>query len=233
LSPVNAEPPIWPVQVVGLAHEEDPVVQAQPRAGLTAAAGEISLLLLVSRPGVTLGSSLTRKPELVAQIRRIREIGEVRTSPIAGTVGPGGENWLGFLAVARMPQPCPRPLDRLTHSLRAFLEERLRPSRVRLSQGQVDGAWCPGFRDLSVEGRKLAGLGLRLTGGWGLVRGVVAVCPPGPEELAALNACHLVFGSGVNGARLISISELPGLSGTDRDAAARLLGGPDLAPAKM
>jgi hypothetical protein len=216
-----------------VAREEDLLVQAEPRAGLTSAIGEISLLLLLSRPGVTLGSGLTRKPELAAEIRRIPGIGEVRTSPIAGTVGPGGEHWLGFLAVSRLPQPCPRPLDCLTESLRTFLEERLRPSAVRLSQGSVDGAWCPGFSDLSVDGRKLAGLGLRLTVGWGLIRGVVAVCPPDPEELAALDACHRVFGPGVDGTRLISISELPGLAGTDRDAAARLLGGPDLAPAKM
>jgi len=187
--------------------------------------GEITLQLLRTSRGVTLGSALARRPELVAQIRRIEGIGVVRTSPIGGTVGPGGDHWLGFLAVARLPDPCPRPLDRLTSALRTFLEDRLSSSRVHLEQGRVEGAWCPGFSDLAIDGRKLAGLGLRLTAGWGLVRGVVAVSAPDREELKCLDACHLVFGPGLDHSRLTSLAELPGLAGTDRAAAIRLLGG--------
>ena len=225
--------PPWPVSVVGATDEEDLRLIADPRSGLTAEPGEITLQLLRSSRGVTLGSSLVRQPELVAKIRQIEGIGAVRTSPIGGTVGPGGEHWLGFLAVAKLPDPCPNPLDRLTWSLRTFLEERLSSVGVRLDQGRVDGAWCPGFSDLAMEGRKLAGLGLRLTGGWGLVRGVVAVSPPDPEELRSLDACHLVFGPGLDYSRLTSLAEIEGLAGTDREAAIRLLGDVAQLPAKM
>ncbi|MGA7172677.1 MAG: hypothetical protein WCB86_01050 [Candidatus Dormiibacterota bacterium] len=219
----SADP--WPVTVVGVTDEDDPRLNSDPRGGLSALAGEITLQFLRTSRGVTLGSTLTRRPELVAQIRGIEGIGAVRTSPIGGTVGPGGEHWLSFLAVARLPDPCPRPLDRLTSALRTFIQDQLSSSRVRLQQGRVEGAWCPGFSDMAVDGRKLAGLGLRLTAGWGLVRGVIAVSPPDREELQCLDACHLVFGPGVDPSHLTSLAELPGLAGTDRSAALRLLGG--------
>jgi len=229
-----ARPPgPWPVLVAGTADEEDPRLLADPRGGLETEPGEITLLLLRSTRGVTLGTALLRRPEVVAEIRRIHGIGAVRTSPLGGTVGPGGEHWLGFLAVARLPDPCPRPLDRLTDSLCAFLEDRLRPFSVQLTKGRVDGAWCPGFSDLAIDGRKLAGLGMRLTAGWGLVRGVVAVRPPSPEELHSLDLCHRVFGSGVEADRLISLAEIDGLAGIDLEGAIRLLGNSPQAPAKM
>jgi hypothetical protein len=233
MSDATREPAPWPVQVTGTADEDEPHLLADPRGGLEAEPGEITVLLLRSTQGVTLGSSLVRRPELVDEIRRIDGIGEVRTSSLGGTVGPGGEHWLGFLAVARLPDPCPRPLDRLTDSLRAFLEDRLRPFAVHLDQGRVDGAWCPGFSDLAVDSRKLAGLGMRLAGGWGLVRGVVAVSPPDPDELRCLDLCHRVFGEGIDRDRIISLAEIEGMAGIDRRAAIRLFDQPRQRPAKM
>lgn len=233
MSNVGGTADLWPVTVVGVTDEDDPRLAADPRGGLSAAVAEVTVQLLRSSSGVTLGSSLARRPELVAEIRRIEGIGEVRTSAIGGTVGPGGENWLSFLAVARLPDPCARPLDRLTVALRSFLEARLSSFGVELKQGRVEGAWCPGFSDLAVGGRKLVGLGLRLTGGWGLVRGVVAVSPPDQQELRRLDACHRLFGPGLDYSRLTSLAELPGLAGTDREAAIRLLGNSARLPAKM
>lgn len=233
MSAVASYIPPWPVSVAGVAHEDDPRLQADPRAGLAAGVGEITVLFLRGARGVTLGSSLTRQAGLVARVRQIPGLGKVRTSTIAGTVGPSGEHWLGFLAVAQLPQPCARPLDCLVWSLRAFLEQRLHPFGVRLEQGRVDGAWCPGFSDLGLAGRKLAGLGLRLAGGWGLVRGVVAVSPPGRRELECLDCCHRIFGPGLDFERLISLAELPGLAGIGREEAAALLGSVDQPTAKM
>ncbi|HEY6537470.1 MAG TPA: hypothetical protein VI138_00315 [Candidatus Dormibacteraeota bacterium] len=217
---------------MGVAAEDDPAL-ADPRAGLEPRPAEVSLLLLRSPEGVTLGSALTRRPEVVAEIRQIPGIGDVRTSRIGGTVGPGGEHWLGLLAVARLPDPCAHPLDRLTEALRAFTAERLASFGAVLELGRVEGAWCPGFSDLSIGQRKLVGLGLHLTAGWGLVRGVVAVSTPDQAELVRLDRCHRTFGPGVDPARMTSLSELPGLEGIDREKAIRLLGDRDLVPAKM
>jgi hypothetical protein len=233
LIPASQLVPPWPVNVVGVGDEDEPQLESDPKAGLTAEPGQISLRLLRGRPGVTLGSTLARQPEVVDRIRQIRGIGTVRISPIAGTVGPTGEHWLGFLAAARLPQPTAKPLDALNQSLLAFLQRRLEPYGVRLKLGKVNGAWCPGFSDVGLGGRKLAGLGLRITKGWGLARGVVAVSPPDAEELQRLDQCHRAFGPGVNYATLTSLAEIPGLNGIDREAATRLLGGVAEAPEKM
>lgn len=233
MNPAPYSPPLWPVSVVGVAEEDELLRQADPRAGLSPEPGQISLLLLRTRPGITLGSSLTRKPAVLTRIREIPGLAAVRTSPVAGTVGPGGQHWLGFLAVANLPDPCARPLDRLTGSLRCFLEDRLGPWGVELELGRVEGAWCPGFSDLAIAGRKLVGLGYRLTGGWGLVRGVVAVSPPDQTELALLDACHRAFGPGLDYSKLVSLAEIAGLAGTERESAIQLLGGLSQPPAKM
>lgn len=233
MSPVSSLQAPWPVTVVGVGDEDDLQLESDARAGLTAEPGQISLRLLRSRPGVTLGSTLARQPDVVERIRQIPGIGRVRISPIAGTVGPGGEHWLGFLAAARLPVPSPKPLDALNLSLLRFLEQRLEPYGVRLKLGRVNGAWCPGFSDIGLDGRKLAGLGLRLTGGWGLVRGVVAVSPPSAVELHRLDQCHRTFGPGLDCATFTSLSEIPGLSAIDQEAALQLLGGVAGAPAKM
>jgi hypothetical protein len=223
----------WPVTVVGVGDEDDLRLESDARAGLGADPGQISLRLLRSRAGVTLGSTLARQPEVVERIRQIPGIGSVRISSIAGTVGPGGEHWLGFLAAARLPAPSPKPLDALNLSLLSFLAQRLKPYGVGLKLGRVNGAWCPGFSDIGLNGRKLAGLGLRLTGGWGLVRGVVAVSRPGAEELQRLDQCHRTFGPGLDYATFTSLSEIPGLSAIQQEAALQLLGGFAGAPAKM
>ncbi|MGA8428152.1 MAG: hypothetical protein WB801_11310, partial [Candidatus Dormiibacterota bacterium] len=174
-----------------------------------------------------------RQPEVVERIRQIPGIGSVRISSIAGTVGPGGEHWLGLLAAARLPVPSAKPLDGLNLSLLRFLEQRLKPYGVALQLGRVKGAWCPGFSDIGLNGRKLAGLGLRLTGGWGLVRGVVAVSPPSADELHRLDQCHRTFGPGLDYATFTSLSQIPGLSPIRQETALQLLGGVAGAPAKM
>jgi hypothetical protein len=61
----------------------------------------------------------------------------------------------------------------------------------------------------------------------------LAVSPPGAGELQRLDRCHLTFGPGLDYATFTSLAEIPGLSGTDQEAAIQLLGGVAGAPAKM
>ncbi len=219
--------------MVGVADEAEVALREGVGSGLEPAPGELALLLLTSPRGVTLGTALTRRPELVQRIRAVPGLGEVRLSPMAGTVGPGGEHWLGFLAAARLEGSLSRPLDLLCSSVRGFLEERLGPRVAGLAQGRVEGAWCPGFSDLGLGGRKLCGLGLRLVQGLGLVRGVVAVSPPDGAEMEALDACHRVFGAGLRRDRMISLSEIVGREDLGREEAIRWLGGEARPTAKM
>jgi hypothetical protein len=189
---------------------------------------EMLVAPITSPRGVTLGSALTRKPGLVEAIRLVPGIGEVRLSPIGGTVGPSGESWLGLAFMARLPNPCPRPLDQLMAGVTGFLRGWLGPRAAALEQGRVDGAWCPGFSDLAVDGRKLVGLGFKLTRDTAVVRAIIGVRRPGPDELLALDACHRVFGPGLDPGRLGWLADVIELPELDQAGAVRMLLGPQL-----
>lgn len=235
--PLTAEsgsrPGALAVQVLGAIEETDPGLDRDPRAGLDPLPGELLVLLLLTPPGVTLGTGITRRPHLLSAIRALPELGPIRLSPMPGTVGPGGEHWLAFQAAARLPLTEARPLDLLCHTVQRFLEQSLQAQGVELTQGRVEGAWCPGSSDLGLSGRKLCGLAIRLSAGLGLVRGVLAVSPPEAAELAALDACHRLFSGGLDPRRMVSLSEIPGLAGLNRAGAVALLGGTPAQPAKM
>jgi hypothetical protein len=143
---------------------------------------EMLVVPITGPRGVTVGSALIRKPGLVEAIRLVPGIGEVRLSPIGGTVGPSGESWLGLAFMARLPDPCPRPLDLLMAGVTGFVRGWLGAGAAGLKQGRIDGAWCPGFSDLSVDGRKLVGLGFKLTRDTAVVRAIIGVRTPGPGE---------------------------------------------------
>lgn len=178
---------------------------------------------LTSFRGVTLGPSLRRRPGLVAAIRAIPGVGEVRLSPIGGTVGPGGPEWLSVLFAARLPEASPRPLDLLMNVVQAWWQRHLEP--LHLDRGRVEGSWCPGFSDLSVGGRKLLGIGFKLRGDRALVRTVLAVSRPSDYQMARLDACHRAFGPGIDPNAMSWLAELvaPGL---DPAAVIRKLGAP-------
>ncbi|HUY53668.1 MAG TPA: hypothetical protein VMV23_00725 [Candidatus Nanopelagicaceae bacterium] len=196
--------------------------------------GQVLLCPLMNAPGVTLGSAIWRRPHLESAIRALEGIGEVRLSPIGGTVGPGGASWLSLLFVAHLPDPFPRPLDQLMAGFMAFLGQRLGPWEVPLERGRVAGAWCPGFSDVSVGGRKLAGLGFKLRREAALIRAIIGVGPPSSTELAALDAAHRTFGDGVAAERLSWLGQILGMPGLDREGALRLLVGPEAArPGKI
>lgn len=184
---------------------------------------EMLVIPITSPRGVTVGSALTRRPNLVEAIRQVPGIGEVRLSPIGGTVGPGGENWLGLTFLARLPNPCPRPLDQLMVGIAEFLRGRFGPVGSGLKQGRIEGAWCPGFSDMSVAGRKLVGLGFKLTRDTAVVRAIIGVRMPDQDELRALDACHLVFGPGLDQRRLCWLADILGRPELNQAAALRLI----------
>jgi len=189
---------------------------------------EMLVVPITGPRGVTVGSALIRKPGLVEAIRLVPGIGEVRLSPIGGTVGPSGESWLGLAFMARLPDPCPRPLDLLMAGVTGFVRGWLGAGAAGLKQGRIDGAWCPGFSDLSVDGRKLVGLGFKLTRDTAVVRAIIGVRTPGPGELLALDACHRLFGPGLDPGRLGWMADVIEVPELDQAGAVRLLLDPQL-----
>ena len=219
-----APPGRWVTRWTDFRLEEDPGLSGN---GPLLLAGrdpmEAVAVPLRTASGVTVGSGLWRRPGVVDAIRAIPGIGLVSQSPIGGTLGPGGPGWLHLLLVARLPDPCPRPLDSLLWLATDLLQVALEPRGLHLISGRVEGAWCPGFSDLSIEGRKLAGVGFKLTRELALVRLIVGLSRPPSEWLAALDASHRVAGSGIDPAALCWLSDLLHLPDLSQEEAVRLL----------
>ncbi len=171
-----------------------------------------------------MGPSLARRPEVVAAISAVPGVGEVRLSPIGGTVGPGGPGWLSILFAVHLSPGLPRPLDQVLDLVSSWLRQRL--DGIDLQRGRVPGAWCPGFSDLALAGRKLVGVGFKLRREEALARAVICVQAPTAEELAVLNSCHLAFGEGVTASSLTSLAEALRRPGLTREVSLQLLGIP-------
>ena len=205
--------------------EDDPLLGPERIFDLVPAHPARALVLaLLSRPGVTLGPSLARRPEVVAAISAVPGVGEVRLSPIGGTVGPGGPGWLSLLFAVHLAPGLPRPLDDVLDLVSCWLRDRL--DGIDLQPGRVPGAWCPGFSDLALAGRKLVGVGFKLRREEALARAVICVRAPTAEELAVLNSCHLTFGEGVTASSLTSLAEALRRPELTREVSLQLLGIP-------
>lgn len=174
---------------------------------ITPKPGHIALQLRSTVRRLAVGAGLARNGDLLARVAAIDGVPAVVTSPVGGTFIIGGDAWLGLCAIG-VPQPGqPMALDWMLRSLRAWFDAALAPLGVSISVGRVDGGWCPGFSDIAVSGRKLAGLGFRVTREWVVMRGVLSVQPPAAADLAVLVACHRLIGVEVRGDALISLAE--------------------------
>ena len=152
--------------------------------------GRVQLQLRTTVRRVAVGAGLARRPDLLAAVRALPGVAAVVTSPAGGTFIVGGPAWLGLCAIGTPHPGQPMPLDWLVGALRTWLEAALRPLGLEPQIGRVEGAWCPGFSDVAVAGRKLAGLGFRVTRDAVVMRGVIAVEPIGDADWDLLVACH-------------------------------------------
>jgi hypothetical protein len=174
---------------------------------ITPPVGEIALQLRSTVHRVAMGAGLARDADLVAAVRSLPGVPAVVTSPVGGTFIVGGDAWLGLCAVGSPPPGQPMPLDWMLHSLHRWFVRALAPFAVVATVERVDGAWCPGFSDLAVRGRKLAGLGFRLTRERVVMRGVLAVRPMSDADFDVLVRCHRLIGVDVRIDTAISLAE--------------------------
>jgi hypothetical protein len=156
--------------------------------------GEIALQLRSTVRRVAIGAGLARNRELVDAVRQLPGVPAVVTSPVGGTFIVGGEAWLGLCAIGSPPPGQPMPLDWMLHSLHRWFVAALAPFSVVATVERVEGAWCPGFSDLAVSGRKLAGMGFRVTRERVVMRGVMAVRPMSDADFDVLVRCHRLIG---------------------------------------
>lgn len=172
--------------------------------------GEIALQLRTTLRRVLIGAGLARRQELVEAVRNLPGLPGLATSPAGGTFVVGGPGWLGLCAIGTLPAQHVAPLDWIMAGLRGWFTAALQPLGVAASVGRIEGAWCPGFSDVGVDGRKLAGLGFRVTRGVVVMRGVMPVTPVRCEDLDLLQACHRLIGLEIDPATLTSLAQCTG-----------------------
>ena len=93
---------------------------------------------------------------------------------------------------------------------RGWFSAARQPLGVAVQVGRVENAWCPGFSDIGVDGRKLAGLGFRVTRGVVVMRGVLPTTPVSADDLALVQACHRLIDLHVDPATLTSLVQCTG-----------------------
>jgi hypothetical protein len=159
---------------------------------------------------VMIGAGLARRQELVEAVKNLPGLPGFETSPAGGTFIVGGPNWLGLCAIGTLPDRRHPPLDWMMDALRAWFAAALQPLGLDVEVGRVENAWCPGFSDIAVQGRKLVGLGFRVTRGMVVMRGVLPAGPVGAEDLALLQATHALIGLHIDPATVTSLAEATG-----------------------
>ena len=199
-----------PVRVVEVTAERGPDQPPEIPWEMAGPPGTVNLQLRSTLRRVAAGAGLARRPELLDAVRAIPGVDAVVVSPAGGTFIVGGPAWLGLCAVGTPPPGQPMPLDWMMDALRGWFEAALRPLGLEPRTGRVEGAWCPGFSDVAVAGRKLAGLGFRVTRDRVAMRGVVDVGPMHEWDLRVLAATHRLIGLEVRPEAAISLAEATG-----------------------
>jgi hypothetical protein len=177
--------------------------------------GTVGLQLRTTLRRVSMSGGLARRTDLVAAVRALPGLPDLATSPVGGTFMIGGAGWLGLCAIGVPPRAGRMPLDWMGAALAAWFEAALGGLGVAITMGRVEGGWCPGFSDIAVGGRKLAGLGYRVTRDWVAMRGAMPIRPISTEDMALLVACHRLIGVEVVPEANTSLAEAAGTPGLE------------------
>jgi hypothetical protein len=174
---------------------------------LMPAMGSVAIQLRSTVSRVCVGAGLARHPELLDQMRAVGGM-QVAASPAGGTVVVTGPGVLGFCAIGVPPPEATFSLDWMLSRVADWFRASLATYGVTdVSVGKVDGAWCPGFSDIAVGGKKLVGLGFRVTKDWVVVRGVLPVIAYDAAEVNALVKCHELIGVTVETEKFIALEQ--------------------------
>jgi hypothetical protein len=215
--PAPARPAAGAVRVAEVTAES--AVDELPELPLHLAGepGTVAVQLRTTVRRVAVGAGLARKLDLLAAVRALPGLPGLATSPAGGTFVIGGPGWMGLCAVGVPPPERGMPLDWMNDSLGAWFRTALAGFGVSAGTGRVEGGWCPGFSDVAVDGRKLIGLGYRVTRDWVVMRGMMAVAPIAKDDMDLLIACHRLIGVEVVPAANTSLAEAAGRAGLGVD----------------
>lgn len=194
-------------EVIAERDGDDPTALPLHLAGME---GTVAIQLRTTLRRVGMGAGVARRPELVDAVRALPGFPGLAPSVAGGTFTLGGAGWLGLGALGVPPAAQRMRLDWMTEALRRWCEAALGPLGLHPSMGRVEGAWCPGFSDVSVDGRKLLGLGFRITRDWMAMRGMMPIRPIDGADHDLLAACHRLIGIEVRPEASTSLTECTG-----------------------
>jgi hypothetical protein len=172
--------------------------------------GAVAMQLRTTVRRVAVGAGLARNAALLAAVRALPGLPGLVTSPAGGTFIIGGPGWLGLCAVGVPPAGLGMPLDWMSEALNLWFGAALAAFGIEVRSGRVEGGWCPGFSDISTSGRKLVGLGYRVTRDWVVMRGIMPIAPISAADLDILAACHRLIGVEIAAEANTSLSEASG-----------------------
>ena len=200
-----------PVRVVEVTAERDAGDPPEIPWHLAPPPGQVAMQLRTTLRRVMMGAGLARRHELVEAVRNLPGLPGLATSPAGGTFVVGGPNWLGLCAIGTLPDRSHPALDWMMDAVRHWFAAALQPLGVDdVHTGRVENAWCPGFSDVAVGARKLAGLGFRVTRGMVVMRGVLPAGPISAADLELLRATHALIDLRIEEAALTSLAEATG-----------------------
>jgi hypothetical protein len=207
------------VRVAEITSEREPDDPPDIPLHLAGGEGTVAIQLRTTLRRVGMGAGLAHRAELVDAVRGLPGLPGLHLGVSGGTFVVGGPGWLGLAALGVPPPQQQMRLDWMTGALQAWLEAALGPLGLRPEMGRVEGAWCPGFSDVSVGGRKLVGLGFRVTRDWIATRGIMPIRPIDTADHELLAACHRLIGLEVRREASTSLVECTGDTGWTVDGA--------------
>ncbi|HEY8417357.1 MAG TPA: hypothetical protein VIK93_04910 [Limnochordales bacterium] len=170
-----------------------PVVAEAAAVSVGTGAAPPTVVIRRQRPYALLGPRDRRLPRLADGIAVLKAAG----LPVYERIGGGSAVILdeGCVSFA-VAQPC-RDRTLVQHNF-AALTEGVRRGLKRLGLqavfGEAPGSFCPGPYDLTVDGRKVAGVAQALRGGFALVSGMVLVSQDPVPVTELLNRFYAAAG---------------------------------------
>ena len=198
------------VRVAEVTSERDGETRLELPLHLLGQPGAVALQLRTTLPRVGIGSGVARRSTVLTALEAEPDLPGLVRSRVGGTFSVGGPGWLGLAAVGVPPHSARSRLDWMMAALGAWCLEALRPLGIFPRVGRVESAWCAGFSDVAVQGRKLIGLGFRVTRTFVAVHGIMAVRPISDADFALLVRCHRLIDAELRREAVTSLVECTG-----------------------
>ena len=160
-------------------------------------------------PGISIGFDDTKAPKFDAGVAYYRSQGYQ-----VGIRGAGGRSVANDEGILNFSLQFKTDMD--SHEqyvfFHKFMQDALAPLNIKLDLGIIEGAYCPGIYDISINGRKVSGTASRAVRGNALVGGFLAVTGDQKRRSEVISRFYEITDDiiRVNPEKMITVSEAVG-----------------------